>query len=132
MRKKLKKNIKIDLFFFNNRFSQIEKILSKKKFDAIIFDLGLSTIQLKDYTRGFSFNSEFDLDMRMDPNSTKVEDIINNCSEELLKKIIKDLGDEGDAGLISKNIAKARKLKKIIKVKELAEIIKKSKKIPIF
>ena len=65
--------------------------------------------------------------MRMDPNSTKVEDIINNCSEELLKKIIKDLGDEGDAGLISKNIAKARKLKKIIKVKELAEIIKKAK-----
>ena len=60
-----------------------------KNADAIIFDLGLSTIQLKDYTRGFSFNSEFDLDMRMDPNSTKVEDIINNCSEELLKKIIK-------------------------------------------
>ena len=44
--------------------------------------------------------------MRMDPNSTKVEDIINNCSEELLKKIIKDLGDEGDAGLISKNVQK--------------------------
>ena len=124
----IKKKHKNRFIFFNNRFSQIEKILSKKKFDAIIFDLGLSTIQLKDYTRGFSFNSEFDLDMRMDPNSTKVEDIINNCSEELLKKIIKDLGDEGDAGLISKNIAKARKLKKIIKVKELAEIIKNSKK----
>ena len=124
----IKKNHKDRFIFFNNRFSQIEKILNKKKFDAIIFDLGLSSIQLKDYARGFSFNSEFDLDMRMDPNSIKVEDIVNNCSEELLKRIIRDFGDEENAGLISKNIAKARKLKKIIKVKELADIIKSSKK----
>ncbi len=126
--KEIKKKHKDRFNFINDRFSQIEKIINKKKFDAIIFDLGVSTLQLKDYTRGFSFNSEFDLDMRMDPNSTKVEDIVNNCSEELLKKIIKNFGDEGDASSISRNIVKARKLKKIIKVKELAEIIKSSKK----
>ena len=114
--------------FFHKKFSEIESIVSKQSVNAIIFDLGLSSIQLNNLERGFSFKSKKNLDMSMGLATTSAEEVINECSEEKLKSIIKILGEENEASRIAKNIIKTRIKKKITKVYELVDIIEKSKK----
>ena len=97
--------------FHQSKFSQIDKIL-KNKVDTVIFDLGLSSIQLNNFKRGFSFKSKDKLDMKMGLSSISAEDAINNLSETQLKMIIKILGEEKDASKIAKNIVTARQEKK--------------------
>ena len=125
--KKLKRKFP-DRFKFNQiKFSQLDSILSNK-FDVIIFDLGLSSIQLDDLERGFSFKSDKKLDMAMGLNEFSALEAINNLSELDLKLIIKVLGNENEASKIAKNIVKHRKLKKITSTSDLVKIIEKSKK----
>ena len=125
--KKLKEKFKNRFEFYHYKFSQIDKIL-KKNVDAIIFDLGLSSIQLNNLKRGFSFKSKDKLDMNMGLSDISAQKVINNLSEIQLKLIIKILGEERDASKIAKNIVKARSVKKITRVDELVKIIEKSKK----
>jgi 16S rRNA (cytosine1402-N4)-methyltransferase len=113
--------------FHQTTFSQLNKVF-KDFADVVIFDLGLSSIQLNDLKRGFSFKSTEKLDMSMGLNNISAQDVINNLSETNLKLIIKILGEEKEARSIAKNIVKRRKEKKITNVNELVEIIKKSKK----
>ena len=113
--------------FYQTTFSQLENV-TKDLVDAVIFDLGLSSIQLNDLERGFSFKSNENLDMSMGLNEISAQEVINNLSELELKLIIKILGEEKEASRIAKNIVKARNEKKIIKVKHLVDIIEKSKK----
>ena len=113
--------------FYQIKFSQIENI-SSKKVDAIIFDLGLSSIQLDDLDRGFSFKSSKELDMTMGLNEISALEVINNLSEDNLKSIIKILGDEKEASKIAKNIVKFRNIKKISSTVDLVKIIQNSKK----
>ncbi len=122
-----KKKFKNRFQFYQSRFSQIDKIL-KDKIDTIIFDLGLSSIQIKDLKRGFSFHSKDKLDMSMGLSNISAEDVINNLSEEELKLIIKTLGEEKEASAIAKNIVRFRLEKKITRVDQLVKIIEKSKK----
>ena len=69
-----------------------KKIIKKEnKPDVIIFDLGLSTFQLQDYTRGFSFKSNEKIDMQMGLSEISAEDVINKLDEKNLKLIIKIL-----------------------------------------
>ena len=115
--------------FYNEKFSNLDKILKKEnKPDIIIFDLGLSTFQLQDYSRGFSFKSNERIDMQMGLAETSAEDVVNTLCEKSLKLIIKILGEEQEAARIAKNIIKARTLKKIKTVTELVGIIEASKK----
>ena len=113
--------------FHQIAFSQLDTI-AKNKVDVIIFDLDLSSIQLDDFERGFSFKSNEELDMSMGLNHISAQDVINNLSEVELKLIIKILGEEKEASRIAKNIVKSRNEKKIIKVQDLVKIIKKSKR----
>jgi len=113
--------------FYQKRFSQIDTI-SNFEADVIIFDLGLSSIQLDDHNRGFSFKSKKKLDMTMGLNEVSALEAINNLSEINLKAVIKILGDEKEASKIAKNIVKYRKLKKITNTADLVKIIIKSKK----
>ena len=124
---KLEKKFKDRFKFYQIKFSQIDKIL-KNDVDTIIFDLGISSIQLKNLKRGFSFNSKEELDMSMGLSNISAQEVINSFSETQLKLIIKTFGEERDASKIAKNIAKARLIKKITRVDELVEIIEKSKK----
>ena len=126
--KKLEKKFKNRFKFFQVKFSQIDKIL-KENVDTIIFDLGLSSLQLKNFSRGFSFHSKDELDMTMGLSDFSAKEAINNLGEIQLKSIIKILGEEKEAKIIAKNIVKARSDKKITKVDELVKIIEKSKKI---
>ena len=125
--KKIEKKFQSRFKFYQLKFSQIDQIL-KNNVDTIIFDLGLSSIQLNNLKRGFSFKSKDKLDMTMGISDLSSQDAINNLSEIDLKLIIKILGEENEASNIAKNIVKARLEKKITRVDELVKIIEKSKK----
>ena len=126
----LKKNLSDKFEFYNEKFSNLDKVLSnnKNKADVIIFDLGLSTFQLQDYSRGFSFNATNKIDMQMGLSNISAEEVINTLDETNLKLIIKILGEEQEASKIVKNIIKARQIKKIDTEVELVRIIELSKK----
>ena len=127
--KYLEKDFPTQFTFYNEKFSNLDKIIKKEnKPDIIIFDLGLSTFQLQDFSRGFSFKSNERIDMQMGLSENSAEDVINNLDEKNLKLVIKILGEEHEAGRIAKNIIKARVSKKINTVKELVQIIEASKK----
>ena len=111
------------------KFSQIDTIFNDQLVDNVIFDLGLSSIQLNNLKRGFSFKSKDKLDMSMGLADVSAEEVINSISEKKLKLIIKILGEEDEASKIAKNIVLARASKKITKVDQLVQIIRNSKKI---
>jgi len=115
--------------FFKEKFSNINKIVEKKiNPRAIIFDLGLSSFQLSDNKRGFSFESENFLNMEMGINEYSAYDVINTIDKETLAKVIKILGEEKDGKIIANKIDKYRKKKPIKNSKELAGIINEAKK----
>ena len=129
--KKLEKKFSKRFKFYQIKFSQLDTI-SKSNVDAVIFDLGLSSMQLDDLNRGFSFKSKNKLDMTMGLNKITAFDVLNNLNEKDLKSIIKTLGDEKDAFKIAKNIVEFRNTKKITYTDDLVKIIKKSKKKKYF
>ena len=101
---------------------------SKTNPKAIIFDLGLSSFQLSDKKRGFSFKSEKFLNMEMGINEYSAYNIINTLNKEYLAKIIKILGEEKDGKIIANKIDKYRRKKPIKTSQELASIINDAKK----
>ena len=109
--KELEKKFSKRFKFYQIKFSQLESV-SREFVDMVIFDLGLSSIQLDDLDRGFSFKSNKKLNMTMGLNKITALDAINNLSEKNLKLIIKNLGDEKEAHKIAKNIVEYRKVKK--------------------
>ena len=113
--------------FYQIKFSQLNTI-SEDNVDAIIFDLGLSSIQLNNLERGFSSKAEILLDMAMGLNNISALEAVNNLSESDLKSIIKFLGDEKEASRIARNIVNTRNKKKITKTNQLVKIIEDSKK----
>ena len=122
------KNFKI----INGCFSKIDELIysnctnKTKKFDIIIFDLGLSSNQINDPKRGFSFMKEGPLDMDMGGSKVRASEIINNFSERKLADIFFELGEEKYAKRIARNIVKQRKIKLINNTKKLSELIKES------
>ena len=113
--------------FYQAKFSQLD-IASDENVDVVIFDLGLSSIQLDNLERGFSFKSNNTLDMTMGLNKISALEVINNLSEKDLKSIIKIFGEEKEAFKIAKSIVKQRDIKKITNTSELVKIIEKSKR----
>ncbi len=95
--------------------------------DGILFDLGVSSPQLDEESRGFSFHNEARLDMRMDKrNSLSAFEVVNNYSYEKLVEIFFKYGEEKYARNIAKKIVEARKEKQIETTIELAELISAS------
>ena len=109
-------------------FLEVKNSLGIQEFDGILLDLGVSSFQLDDKSRGFSYLADDqDLDMRMDNTSGfSAKTIVNTYQEKDLKRILSDFGEERFAQLIAKNIVNARKQKPIEKVGELNQIIEKS------
>ena len=108
-------------------YSKILKELEIQKVDGILLDLGVSSYQLDEKQRGFSYMQDAPLDMRMDQRQDKTaKDIVNTYSEKELIQMLRDYGEERFASRIAKNIIKAREEHAIHTTYELVEIIKKS------
>jgi len=115
--------------FFQRKFSTLGEVVQKNlNPKAIIFDLGLSSFQLADKERGFSFNSKNLLNMEMGINEYSAYDAVNNLDRENLATIIKVFGDEKDGKVIANRIVKYRSKKTIETSKELSSIINGAKK----
>ncbi len=109
-------------------FPEIKDRLDIEGFDGIILDLGVSSFQLDDRSRGFSYlKSDEKLDMRMDKSSPfSAETVVNEYKESDLKRIIFEYGEERFAGKIAANIVAERKKNAITTVGQLNYIIEKS------
>lgn len=106
-------------------FREVLDSLGIDKVDGIMLDLGVSSYQLDTPERGFSYNTDAPLDMRMDNRSElTARDIVNNYSEMELFRIIRDYGEDNFAKNIAKHICKARETKPIETTFELNDIIK--------
>lgn len=116
--------------YVHGNHDEIKNILSDLKIpkvDGILLDLGVSSYQLDEEKRGFSYISDAPLDMRMDKSEKlTAEYIVNNYSEESIANIIYEYGEEKFSRSIAKNICEYRENKKIETTKELVEIIEKS------
>lgn len=113
---------------FHAKASQIPQILNLSDIDcvdAIIMDAGVSSVQLDQAQRGFSFSKNGPLDMRMDQTSDKTaEDVINSLNEVQLRKIIKQFGEEKFYKKIASKIVEKREKERIVSTEQLAQIVK--------
>ena len=123
-----------NVIYIHNNHDNIQEILKElniEKVDGILLDLGVSSYQLDERNRGFSYLGSNDLDMRMDKTQRlTAQEIINNYSEEHLANIIYEYGEEKFSRQIAKNICIQRAKNKIEKTDELVKIIENS--IPKF
>ena len=104
---------------------QVLKELGISKVDGILLDLGVSSYQLDEASRGFTYREDVPLDMRMDQRNPKTAaDIVNEYSEMELYRMIRDYGEDRFAKNIAKHIVRARAKKPIETTGELCEIIK--------
>ena len=111
---------------FENLKKEIEK-RNNKKINGILYDIGVSSPQLDEDERGFSFHKDARLDMRMDKSKKfDAHELVNTYEYKDLVRIFKEYGEEKYANNIAKNIIKEREKKKIDTTLELVEIIKKS------
>ena len=113
----------------SNFVNMKEKLLELgvEEVDGILFDLGVSSPQLDEDVRGFSYHKDAKLDMRMDQDSNfSAWDLVNTYSENDIARILFAYGEEKYAKSIAKNIVKERQIKSIDTTFELVEIIKKS------
>lgn len=111
-----------------DNYCNIEKVLKElniEHVDGILLDLGVSSYQLDNAQRGFTYRENAPLDMRMDKRNEKTaKDIVNEYSELELYRIIRDYGEDSFAKNIAKHIVAARQMKPIETTDELTEIIK--------
>lgn len=112
----------------NKNFSYLEQTLQElkiRKVDGILIDLGVSSMQLDEGDRGFSYRFDNELDMRMDKRNTlTAKHVVNTYSESDLSYIFKTYGDEKFATRIAKKICEIRKVNEVATTYELVDIIK--------
>ena len=127
------KNIGTNFTIIKSNFVNMKEELEKlgvNKVDAVLFDLGVSSPQLDDADRGFSYHNDAKLDMRMDREAKlSAYDVVNNYSKEELASIFKKYGEDKFAKIIAKKIVEYRESKPIETTLELVEIIKSA--VPI-
>lgn len=113
-----------------SNFRRLEEILNElqiEKADGFLFDLGVSSPQLDQEERGFSYHRDAPLDMRMDPDSDfTAYDLVNTWPEKEIARILSKFGEERFARRIAGRIVEGRKRAPIRTTRELAEIIKES------
>lgn len=120
---KIGSNFEIIPSNFVNLKSELEK-RNITEVDGIMFDLGVSSPQLDDASRGFSFHLDSNLDMRMDKkNKLTAYDVVNDYPYEKLVQVIRNYGEEKYAKQIARNIEKVRKQKPISTTFDLVNVI---------
>lgn len=113
-----------------SNFSCLKKELNERNIsfvDGFLFDLGVSSVQLDEDSRGFSYHNDARLDMRMDQDAKLTAyDVVNTYKEEKLREIFYKFGEEKYSSSIARNIVKYRQDKEILTTLELADIISNS------
>ena len=113
-------------FFIASRFSTMIEALAAHgitQVDAVVLDVGVSSMQIDDGSRGFSFSKEAPLDMRMSESGATAADIVNTASETELTRILREYGEEREAKRIARAMIAARQIAPIETTKQLAEIV---------
>lgn len=113
----------------HSNFCEIKSILASlniEKIDGLLLDLGVSSFQLDNADRGFSFHQNAPLDMRMSKEGLSAYDVVNGYSEEELANVIWRYGEEKFSRSIARNIVKARQERAVETTFELVDIIKAS------
>ncbi|CAN1607952.1 K03438 mraW, rsmH; 16S rRNA (cytosine1402-N4)-methyltransferase [Candidatus Pelagibacterales bacterium] len=130
--KEIGKEYKNRFEFVIDRFSNLENILKERNLQkipvAIIFDLGLSSFQIDNPERGFSYRQDGLLKMTMGKNNVTAHDIVNKLEQKDLRNIFNLFGEDKDSGLIAKLIVQKRQDKEINSTQELADIILRAKR----
>lgn len=112
----------------HGNFTDLSRLLDEAgvdKADGMLFDLGVSSPQLDDETRGFSYLKDAPLDMRMDASAPlTAQNVVNTWSQEELKRILRDYGEERYAAQIAAKIVRRREERPIETTLELAELIR--------
>ncbi|HOO06689.1 MAG: 16S rRNA (cytosine(1402)-N(4))-methyltransferase RsmH [Ruminococcus sp.] len=113
----------------HRNYSEIRSVLDElgiDKVDGILMDLGVSSYQLDEESRGFSYHGDAPLDMRMSKEGQTAADIVNTYSEEQLARIMFEYGEEKFSRRIAANIIAARETAPIETTSQLADIIRES------
>ena len=123
----LKSDPRLELI--NGKFSEVKRYAIERnvlgKVDGLLLDLGVSSPQLDEAGRGFSFRSDGPLDMRMDPTSGQsAADWLSRVEERTLRNVLQQLGEERNASRIARAIVAARAKAPIRRTAQLAEIIR--------
>ena len=133
---KISQNFQGRLKVIQGKFASMESLLGEQNIytvDGITLDLGVSSLQLDDPKRGFSFKKDGPLDMRMSADGPTAADIVNDAAEDELSNIIYQYGEERFSRRIASSIVKARSTASITRTTQLANIIRncqpKQKKI---
>ncbi len=132
---KLSSDYKDRFTLYKNCFSNIRSVLKNTPFsqvDGMVFDLGVCSTQFNEAERGFSFNLNGPLDMRMSKSGITAEKIVNDFDEQTLSKIIWEFGEEKASRKIAKAIIKNRKIKSIKTTFDLKNIVHSVKPKPAY
>ncbi len=117
------------LTLIGGRFGDLEAIADQHGFrpaDGVVLDVGVSSMQLDQPERGFSFMADGPLDMRMDNDGPSAADLVNGCDEEVLANVIYGFGEERQSRRIAKRIVEARSQRPIATTGELAHIVERA------
>ncbi len=120
-----------NLILVNDSYADLKKIVESEKFgpvSGILLDLGISSFQIDESGRGFSFRKDEILDMRfgIEKSGLTAEKVVNDYSEEKIERILREYGEEKFSKKIARKIAEERKIKPIKSALRLAEIVKKA------
>ena len=113
----------------HRNYSELDAVLAElgiNAVDGILMDLGVSSHQLDEESRGFSYHTNAPLDMRMSQTGMSAADVVNTFSEQQLAKIIFEYGEEKFSRRIAMNIVKAREIAPVETTLQLADIIRES------
>ncbi len=109
-----------------DEIAEVLPTLGIDQVDGVLLDLGVSSHQLDEASRGFSYHEDAPLDMRMSQSGVTAEELVNTLSEQELSRILYTYGEENFARAIARNIVRTREVTPIHTTGELAEIVKSS------
>ncbi len=117
------------LTLVEGRFGALDEIAEAAGYlavDGVVLDIGVSSMQLDQAERGFSFAKDGPLDMRMEADGPSAADIVNEADPALIAAIVRELGEEKKAGLVARAIARARAERPITRTAELAAVVERA------
>jgi 16S rRNA (cytosine1402-N4)-methyltransferase len=110
--------------FYEGRFGRMNEILDHTKVEGVVFDVGVSSYQVDEPERGFSFKTEGPLDMRMEKRGLSAADVVNTFEEEEIARILWVYGEERRSRAIARKIVEKRKAKPFSTTSELADLVR--------